>query len=342
MTAIDQRPTDRRIPWIAEKVAAQMHYDKDGSDYHTPKGGVLPETAMDARLMAGLDYTVSLQPVYGTVLDEDGAGMRKIDKAYGVTRSNDSYVLGVVGERYHPLQTEDQALFVDAMIDTTETNGVVMGATHGGRRTYAALELDRRIMPDLPDEAISTWFIVVNSYDGSTAFSASVVPLRMVCVNGIVWTVADVARTWKIRHTKSAKQRFEIAARQLDLVNTYLDRFEAEVEELLAIPVAKDAGVDLLEGLFPLKDREGATGRQIKAIETRRSDVLGVWLGSENLESIRFTGYGFLNAVAEWDQWERSGVRLGDGDRADWNMDRIAGGRESDLIDQAHELVLPR
>lgn len=334
-TETRERPTDRRIPWIAKKVAADMHA-RDGFD-------VLPETAMDARLMAGLDYTVSLQPVYGTTISEAGVGYRKIDKAYGVTRSNDQYVLGVVGDRYAPIQTEDQALFVDAMIDTTETKGVVMGSTKGGRRTFAALELDRRIMPDLPDEAISTWFIVVNSYDGSTAFSASVIPLRMVCVNGIVWTVADVARTWKIRHTNSAKRRFEIAARQLDLVNTYLDRFEAEVEELLAIPMAKDVGVDLLEGLFPLREDPSDTSkRRIKATETRRSDVLGVWLGSENLETIRYTGYGWLNAVAEWDQWERSGVRLGDGDRADWNMDRIAGGRESSLIDRAHALVLPR
>ncbi len=336
-TEVTQSPVDRRVPWIAKTIAADMHYDAHGSSYHTPKEGVLPETAMDARTMAGLDYRVSLEPVYGIQIGDDGARYQEIEKAYGVTRSSDQKVLGVVGDRYHPLQTKDQALFVDAMIDTAATKGVVMGEVKGGRRTFAALELDRRIMPDLDSEAISTWFVVINSFDGSTAFSGSVVPLRMACINGIVWMIEGLARTWKIRHTKSAEHRLDIAASQLGLVNTYLDRFESEVEILMATPMPKDAGVDLLEGLFPLRD--DASDRTITAVENKRDGVLATWDGSENLENVRHTQWGFLNAVAEWDQWERGGVRLGKGDRADWNMQRIAGGRDAKLVDRARALI---
>jgi phage/plasmid-like protein (TIGR03299 family) len=333
-------PADRRVPWIAKALAGDLHLDVSRGSRIGDLSQVLAPSAMEARKRAGLDYEATLEPVYAVHLSEIGVDYREIEGTYTVQRSTDQRSLGVVGERYVPLQTKDQAYFVDALIDTSDTKGVIMGQTKGGSQTFAALELTRRLLTELPDEAISTWFIVVNSFDGSTSFSGSVVPLRGACVNGLTWTVESAQRTWKIRHTKSAEIRIDAARAQLGLVNTYLDRFEVEARELLATRLTNIAGQEIVETLFP--DPEGDSKRALTMTTERREVLLATWIHAPNLEDIRHTGWGFLNAVAEYDQWERTGVKTKDLDRSEWNMERITSGRSAGLVDRARVLVLAR
>lgn len=330
-------PANRRIPWIARAIAGDQHTGKVRGRGRS--GGVLARTAMEAREAAGLDFDVATLPVYSVVITDDGAGYQQIPDQFAVQRADMTDLpLGIVGNRYTPMQTRDQALFIDTLIDTTRTNGVVMGTAKGGSQTYGAVQLDRTIMPTMPDEAISSWLIVLNSFDGSTAFVGTVVPLRGACTNGLTWTVPGASRHWKIRHTKSAQVNLEIAREQLGLVNTFLDRFEEEVEELLSIDVSKKAAQSIVDKVFPMP-KDDTRKRAITLAENRRESLMEHWLSSDNLGNVRDTGYGLLNAVTEWDQWVRSGVRAGD-DRAAWNMDRIASNRTVPVVEKVRKLVL--
>lgn len=39
--------------------------------------------------------------------------------------------------------------------------------------------------------------------------------------------------------------------------------------------------------------------------EKKREEIVSVWRSSENLENIRFTEWGWLNAVVEWNDHHR-------------------------------------
>ena len=105
------------------------------------------------------------------------------DKSYSfVVRDNpfidgNKDVLGVVGERYVPLQNEELFTFADTILDfggRWETAGSIKG----GRVVFGSLALERETVLDKDGVAdkINTYLLVNTSHDGSIAIQASITP----------------------------------------------------------------------------------------------------------------------------------------------------------------------
>ena len=114
------------------------------------------------------------------------AGMES-DKSYSfVVRDNpfiqgNKDVLGIVGERYAPLQNEELFDFADNLLD----NGgrwETAGSIKGGRVVFGALALEREtvIDPNGVSDKVNTYLLVNTSHDGSVAIQASITPVRVV------------------------------------------------------------------------------------------------------------------------------------------------------------------
>ena len=112
------------------------------------------------------------------------------DKAYQyVLRTNptdktQTDVLGIVGERYVPLQNEDLFSFGDNILDgggRWETAGSI----RGGRVVFGSLALERETVldPSGVADVVKTYLLINTSHDGSVAIQASITPVRVVCAN---------------------------------------------------------------------------------------------------------------------------------------------------------------
>src|SRR4051812_11627885 len=71
----------------------------------------------DAIRIAGLDWTVETVPLYHTAAD---GGYTEIAGQFGVRRSDTGAIMGVVGDRYNPLQNRDQFDWFKPFLDSGE------------------------------------------------------------------------------------------------------------------------------------------------------------------------------------------------------------------------------
>lgn len=95
--------------------------------------------------------------------------------------------LGVVGTKYTPVQNEESARVLDAIVD--EAGGAryeTGGALDGGRKTFLTMKLPTSMILDGIDGQSdrTDWYVVaLNSHDGSSAFRLLVTGVRIVCQN---------------------------------------------------------------------------------------------------------------------------------------------------------------
>jgi phage/plasmid-like protein (TIGR03299 family) len=184
------------------------------------------------------------------------------DKSYSfVTRTNPfdttkNDVLGVVGERYVPLQNEDLFDFGDLMLDgggRWETAGSIKG----GRQVFGSLALERETVldPNGVSDKVNTYLLINTSHDGSVAIQASITPVRVVCANTLNLALGQrgrngsVKQSFKIRHTATASGKVQQAREALGLANAYMDEFDVMAKAMIETEISK-AKFDEIVGIW--------------------------------------------------------------------------------------------
>ena len=305
----------RQVPWgMGKHVGAYSNLDKY-------------DTTREAMRDQGLDWEVRKGELTSM---HNGYGM-DVEGWQTVQRADTGKVLGIVKGRYEPIQNRRLAEFNDVLVDASEGERAAVGTAFDDKRVYCVTRLGDI---DSPDGGLGAFLVTANSHDGGTSLSSSVAHVRWACVNGLVG-LSQLAHTVKIRHTIKAEERLVEAQRVLAGVSDYLVDTTRIMEELLRTPVLPvQAEAFIRHQLAPLPDTDN--DRAIRNAEKRQGELITTLRNSENLEGVRDTGWGFINAVAEWNEWTGSGVRR----RTRSPMERLLAGTGQDIVLQARDLVL--
>ena len=241
------------------------------------------------------------------------------DKSYSfVTRTNpfdknQNDVLGVVGERYVPLQNEDLFDFGDLMLD----NGgrwETAGSIKGGRVVFGSLALERETVldPNGVSDKVNSYLLINTSHDGSIAIQASITPVRVVCANTLNLALGKgrkgVKQSFKIRHTQTASGKVQQAREALGLANAYLDEFDKMAQQMIETEISKAKFDEIVSLAYPApeKDAKGSFKKYNDKIDL----IQGIYVGQYN-NTIAGTAWGAFNALTERLDWYRS-ARGGD------------------------------
>jgi phage/plasmid-like protein (TIGR03299 family) len=233
-----------------------------------------------------------------------------------VTRTNpfnseQNDVLGVVGERYVPLQNEDLFDFGDLMLDgggRWETAGSIKG----GRQVFGSLALERETVldPNGVSDKVNTYLLINTSHDGSVAIQASITPVRVVCANTLNLALSSlkgnkgVKQSFKIRHTATASGKVQQAREALGLANTYMDKFDKLAQEMISKEITKAKFDEIVALAYPApeKDAKGSFKKHNDKVDLIQS----IYVGEYN-NTISGTAWGAFNALTERLDWYRSG-----------------------------------
>lgn len=239
------------------------------------------------------------------------------DKNYSfVTRTNpfdktQNDVLGVVGERYVPLQNEDLFDFADTMLD----NGgrwETAGSIKGGRVVFGSLALERETVldPNGVSDKINTYLLINTSHDGSIAIQASITPVRVVCANTLNLALTSLKgkgkapkQSFKIRHTQTAQGKVQVAREALGLANAYMDEFDLMAKAMIEQTITKSQFDKIVELAYPApaKDAKGSQKKYDSKIDLLQS----IYVGDYN-NTISGTAWGAFNALTERLDWYRN------------------------------------
>jgi len=214
-------------------------------------------------------------------------------------------VLGIVGERYVPLQNEDLFAFGDNILDgggRWETAGSI----RGGRVVFGSLALERETVldPNGVADVVKTYLLINTSHDGSIAIQASITPVRVVCANTLNLALGSIKKKDGVKQSfKSAEGRIQVARETLGLANAYMDKFDIMAKLMIETEITAQQFNEIILAAYPKPDKDvkGA----IKKWENKVNLINDIYTGEYN-HTIAGNAWGALNALTERLDWHRN------------------------------------
>lgn len=270
-------------------------------------------TARDALVVGGLDWTVSKSPIM--------VRGREVPNRVATVRDSDDSTLGLVGANYQIIQNAEAFDWADSLVDSGQAKYETVGSLFGGRRVFLSMELPEGIHVPGDDGEVKPYILVTNGHDGTTPLAGRITMVRVVCANTWTLAVKGATRSFKIRHSGSMEGKLAAAREALGITFEYSAEFAKAASALAAKAVTEKQADSVFERVFPISKRAlGTIDKDPSAIDdTPFGEVRTLYHQSENIDPIRGTGWGVLQAVGEYldhtieykgRRWEPMDVRM--------------------------------
>lgn len=247
-----------------------------------------------------------------------GSG-REVEGYRAVYRTDTGVGLGVVGDRYVPIQPSETADFVDELARQTGGKVAKVSVLGGGRDIGARIMLPKEIAePDGRSLNICA-LSVQSSNDGTSTWSVSAFVYRPHCRNAYHALAAadtgrgrhlahNVARV-AIRHTRAGAERVKLAHQVIDSLRPSFDRFSDDFARLMAKSVDDELRGRFLDAVLPLPDRGNESGAELdkllkreRRVKEQRREVLRITRDMEDPSIL----WGLLQGATRWAQHDRT------------------------------------
>lgn len=264
----------------------------------TPVGG--DGVDIDQALRAAdLNWVVERRPV---LISQADGNCVEVEDFLANVRSDNGELLGITGKNWTPVQNDQHVELANQLVRAGDMNWVGLGYGRGGRSVHALMELNKDIkIGGDKDEEIWPLVQFRQGHDGGLSVVVEVTPLRLVCINGMRVPVADYTYTWRMKHTSGIQEKIFNISKSIDLITHYYDRLPEIGDQLVTMRVDDHYWEHFLDRLIPfpnyLSEDDSKGGHALTRARNRREKLTGVWRNTENLENIRYTRWGVLQAV---------------------------------------------
>jgi len=251
-----------------------------------------PPTIQEAIQLSGLDWPVSLMPLYL------GDGTLVTHKA--VIRGDSGSVLGIVGPRYHPLQNAEAFNWFNAFVENGEVSLETAGSLDEGRRIWVMAKIARDPSVIVPNDEILKYLMLSNSHDGTLAIRVGYTPIRIVCANTLAMAHgSNASKLIRIRHTASSKLALD---KLQDIMNLVDREFEATAEQFRFLASRTFNQKDVREYVKAVLGKSKVADENLPTrTKNQLDDIIGL-LEDENqrLNGVNGTYWAAYNAVNQY------------------------------------------
>ncbi len=270
-------------------------------------GGIPFEVAM---LDPALNWEVETRPIY--TLGADGQPV-EVPESFATVRKSDDSPLGVVGNRYTPIQNSEGFRWIEALVDGGDLQIEAVLSLRGGRTV--AIEARRPEHITIGGEEVIPYVLFTNTHDGRGPAQMLATDERTVCRNTLRFALKGAKNTYKVRHLKNSRLMLAEARTALQVGFNYTEELKALGEELLTVSFSDNDLSNFLDSLVEVpepvlvSDEKGGfkVGNQ-RTIDGRRQtqiEIHDLYKTADNLNDIRGTAWGALNAVVEYEEYSR-------------------------------------
>ena len=258
-------------------------------------------TVAEALHASHQDFTVRKVPL--TTAGDDLADPITVPDTYATVREHpltgETNVLGTVSGRYTILQNRDGFDLAQQLVNSHGANIVSAGGLFDDRRTFVTLRLPDELT--IGSDPYEIFLTLLNSHDGSTALTAAVTPVRVVCANTARAALERARYQWSARHTAGLVDRVDEARRTLNLASEHTEALRLLGEQLLGQRFTLAQFDQMAQTLLPLD--EDATTRKSNRIRAAHENLRGLFAESPTQASIRGTRWAAYHAFTEFADW---------------------------------------
>lgn len=177
-------------------------------------------TAEDVMFKARLDWTVAKCevvakiPILATPNNPNGFVHGtdyyiECGNAYATYRTDTNTPLGIVKERYTPVQNIDAFTFFNNAIGKNKAIWQTAGYFGNGERIFVSAKLPKNIYVN--GDPVENYLVFTTSHDGSSGVKILFTPIRVVCENTLNAAIQGATNYVSFRHTKSVHDNLDIA-----------------------------------------------------------------------------------------------------------------------------------
>ena len=291
-------------------------------------------TSAEAITKAGLDWTVNLQPIVTFDSENGQAGFIDVPDHYATVRDSDMSVLGVVGNRYTPIQNIECFDFMDTVVDDSDAMYETAGSLHNGRIVWMLLNLNKSVQVD--EDVTHNYLLLTNSHDGSSSLKGLTTPIRVVCANTLRMALGDMRNSFSFRHTKNLQGKVAQARSILTQSYNYVDAFQLEMERLLDTEVTNDRFKEIIDTVLPIPEPTTENVKAVTRISNIRGEITSLFDKPE-FEAQKNTAWALINATSNYEQWKAS-IR-GKTSRSEKLAQKTLLGIENPITNKVHSMV---
>lgn len=276
---VDQAFSAREVPW--------MKMGKLTAD---------AVTAAEAAKLGGIDFTVREESIfYWTKEPKMPPRATKIEGRKAIIRDDTDTWLGIVSADYPVVQYGEAFDFMD----TVSPHFVAAGSLRKGRQAFMVVRAPEEFVNLNPlGDAHQLFATLRTSHDCSRAIEVQVMPLRGRCMNQLTLNTfrKDVAYRWTVTHTGDVKSKLQAAMVSIGNLAKYAEVFGANVKRLGEIKVTDEVARGILLKVLPDRPQ-------------REAVVERIFTGWKTSPAVGYegTGWGLVNAVSEYFDWQRAG-----------------------------------
>jgi len=148
---------------------------------------------------AGLDWDVLTCPIQVLVPQEKGKPKGKEAQGYKATvRSSDGSILGIVSDRYAPIQNKDCFGFFQKFLDDGSCRLEAAGSLRKGKNVWVLAKVIGKENEISPGDTVEPYLLLATGHDGMMSGWVSFTGVRVVC-----WNTQEIA----IRQAEQAEAR---------------------------------------------------------------------------------------------------------------------------------------
>lgn len=269
-------------------------------------GVITPEalSAGEALSTAQLDWSVKVseEPIR-TEVDGETITLDNKFLTYRKHPQTGLSALGVVGNRYTPIQNLEAFDFLNHIADESGAKFETAGSLKHGGRVFMTMKFPDSLELFDGQDVVDNYIMAVNSHDGSSSFTVAVTPIRAVCTNTVRLALSKAKSKISLRHTSGATAKVQQARETLGIVFKYQEAFQKEVEQLFSQKFTDNEYKKFIELLVPEPKGE-LTKRAENSFEQKRGELHALWKAPTQ-SNIAGTKWAAYNAVAEWSDWAK-------------------------------------
>ena len=321
------------------------------------------KTAAEVMSAAGLDWNVAKCELVAKMPTHDiyakekdsfimGDSMYKTcPNAFATYRTDYNIPLGIVKERYTPVQNIEAFTFFDGAIGKDKAIWQTAGFFGNGERIFVSAKLPKNIFVN--GDPVENYLVFTTSHDGSSGVKILFTPIRVVCENTLNAAIATYTNYVSFRHTKSVHDNLAIATEILAMTNHKIDNLAVEFNHMKKIKMTDAQAQAIFANVVLTEDEQfkieqtGHTVQQVVLRDWRAINDAGISMKKVNVLSemnnyyftgvgqkpILGTGYGVYNAINGY----YSNVDNATGEK---RMDSLLFGDKSRKIQLAGNLIL--
>jgi phage/plasmid-like protein (TIGR03299 family) len=222
-------------------------------------------TAEEMIRAAGLDWEVEKRPARGNKPTVNLRGEEKFSRYELVRvprakREEQEVILGLVTDRYEPLQNSEAFNFFNPIVDRKAATYETAGALGDGERIWVMAQMPGAIEVVRGDKCLK-YLLLSNAHTGQGSVIVKFTAVRVVCQNTLTMAMKDGQSAFRVRHSAKMGERLDEVSELIAAANQiYKDAAEC-FQKLAATPVKHRRMFDeYLAALFPKSESQKKKG----------------------------------------------------------------------------------